>query len=104
MLAKKDINRATLLDLLSREEYLKILFKKSTTQTTRIMVCTLYGDSIPTNFAKSIQASITQQNNLDILPVWDVIKGKWRSFHISNIISVDIVEKQEKKKEKKKKD
>jgi hypothetical protein len=68
------------------------------------MVCTLYGDSIPTNFAKSIQASVTQQNNLDILPVWDVIKGKWRSFHISNVISVDIVENQEKKKEKKKKD
>jgi hypothetical protein len=104
MLAKKDINRATLLDLLSREEYLKILFKKSTTQTTRIMVCTLYADSIPTSFAKSIQATTNQQNNLDILPVWDVIKGRWRSFHISNIISVDIVEKQEKKKEKKKKD
>ena len=104
MLAKKDINRATLLNLLSNEEYLKILFKKSTTQTTRIMVCTLYGDSIPTNFAKSIQESITQKNNLDILPVWDVIKGKWRSFHISNVISVNIIEKEEKKKEKKKKD
>lgn len=104
MLAKKDINRATLLDLLSREDYLKILFKKSTTQTMRIMVCTLYGDSMPMSFAKSIQATINQQDNLDILAVWDVIKGRWRSFHISNVISVDIVENQEKKKEKKKKD
>jgi hypothetical protein len=68
------------------------------------MVCTLYGDSIPTNFAKSIQESITQKNNLDILPVWDVIKGKCRSFNISNVISVNIIEKEEKKKEKKKKD
>ena len=93
MLDDKEINRGTLLDLLSKEEYLKILFKKSTTQTMRTMICTLYGDSIPTSFAKSIEATIKQNDNLDILPVWDVIKGKWRSFHISNIISVDIIEK-----------
>lgn len=93
MLSDKEINRGTLLDLLSKEEYLKILFKKSTTQTMRTMICTLYGDSIPTSFAKSIEATINQNDNLDILPVWDVIKGKWRSFHISNIISVDIIEK-----------
>ena len=104
MLDDKEINRSNLLKLLLQEEYLKILFKKSTTKTMRTMICTLYGDSIPTSFAKSIEATIKQNDNLDILPVWDVIKGKWRSFHISNIISVDIVEKQEKKKEEKKKD
>ena len=104
MLSDKEINRSNLLKLLLQEEYLKILFKKSTTQTMRTMICTLYGDSIPTSFAKSIEATIKQNDNLDILPVWDVIKGKWRSFHISNIISVDIVEKQEKKKEEKKKE
>lgn len=93
MLSDKDINRSNLLKLLLQEEYLKILFKKSTTQTMRTMICTLYGDSIPTSFAKSIEATIKQNDNLDILPVWDVIKGKWRSFHISNIISVDIIEK-----------
>ena len=93
MLSDKDINRSNLLKLLLQEEYLKILFKKSTTQTMRTMICTLYGDSIPTSFAKSIEATIKQNDNLDILPVWDVIKGKWRSFHISNIISVDIMEK-----------
>jgi len=93
MLSDKEINRSNLLKLLVQEEYLKILFKKSTTQTIRTMICTLYGDSIPTSFAKAIQATINQNDNLDILPVWDVIKGKWRSFHISNIISVDIMEK-----------
>ena len=93
MLSDKDINRSNLLKLLLQEEYLKILFKKSTTQTMRTMICTLYGDSIPTSFAKSIEATIKQNDNLDILPVWDVIIGKWRSFHISNIISVDIMEK-----------
>lgn len=93
MLSDKDINRSNLLKLLLQEEYLKILFKKSTTQTMRTMICTLYGNSIPTSFAKSIEATINQNDNLDILPVWDVIKGKWRSFHISNIISVDIIEK-----------
>jgi hypothetical protein len=93
MLSDKEINRSNLLKLLVQEEYLKILFKKSTTQTMRTMICTLYGDSIPTSFAKAIQATINQNDNLDILPVWDVIKGKWRSFHISNIISVDIMEK-----------
>ena len=93
MLDDKEINRSNLLKLLLQEEYLKILFKKSTTQTMRTMICTLYGDSIPTSFAKSIEATIKQNDNLDILPVWDVIKGKWRSFHISNIISVDIMKK-----------
>lgn len=93
MLSDKEINRSNLLKLLLQEEYLKILFKKSTTQTMRTMICTLYGDSIPTSFAKSIEATINQNDNLDILPVWDVIIGKWRSFHISNIISVDIMEK-----------
>ena len=93
MLSDKEINRSNLLKLLLQEEYLKILFKKSTTQTMRTMICTLYGDSIPTSFAKSIEATIKQNDNLDILPVWDVIKGKWRSFHISNIISVDIMKK-----------
>ena len=93
MLSDKEINRSNLLKLLLQEEYLKILFKKSTTQTMRTMICTLYGDSIPTSFAKSIEATIKQNDNLDILPVWDIIKGKWRSFHISNIISVDIMEK-----------
>ena len=93
MLSDKEINRSNLLKLLLQEEYLKILFKKSTTQTMRTMICTLYGDSIPTSFAKSIEATIKQNDNLDILPVWDVIKGKWRSFHISNIISVDIIKK-----------
>ena len=93
MLDDKEINRSNLLKLLLQEEYLKILFKKSTTQTMRTMICTLYGDSIPTSFAKSIEATIKQNDNLDILPVWDIIKGKWRSFHISNIISVDIMEK-----------
>lgn len=93
MLDNKDINRSNLLKLLLQEEYLKILFKKSTTQTMRTMICTLYGNSIPTSFAKSIEATIKQNDNLDILPVWDIIKGKWRSFHISNIISVDIMEK-----------
>ena len=93
MLSDKDINRSNLLKLLLQEEYLKILFKKSTTQTMRTMICTLYGDSIPTSFAKSIEATIKQNDNLDILPVWDIIKGKWRSFHISNIISVDIMKK-----------
>ena len=93
MLSDKEINRSNLLKLLLQEEYLKILFKKSTTQTMRTMICTLYGDSIPTSFAKSIEATIKQNDNLDILPVWDVIKGKWRSFHISNIISVNIMEK-----------
>ncbi len=104
MLAKKDINRSNLIQLLTQEEYLKVLFKKSTSygpaQTIRTMICTLYADSIPSNYAKSISATLFQNNNLNILPVWDVIKGKWRSFSISNIISVEIIEKQKNKKKK----
>ena len=42
---------------------------------------------------KNLSEFTNQNDNLDILPVWDVIIGKWRSFHISNIISVDIMKK-----------
>lgn len=96
MLAKKDINRSTLLGLLTSEEYLRIVFKKSTTQTIRTMVCTLYWDSIPSNYAKTITAIIEDNTNLDVIPVWEITQGRWKSFHISNIISVNIEEKKKK--------
>ena len=103
MLSKRDINRDNLIHLLLSEEFIEVVFTKSTTNTIRSMVCSLRSDAIPIRFDKSIKTTLERKND-DILPVWDLIKGEWRSFKISNIISVqtheDLVTKKKTKKKK----
>lgn len=89
MLAKKDINRAMLLDLLTKEAYIKVTFTKVTTNTVRVMYCTLKDILIPTIFSKSIAITLSSKEDPNLLPVWDVIKSGWRSFKISTILSVE---------------
>ena len=88
MLSKQDINRENLLQLLMSEEFIKVMFTKSTTNTVRTMLCSLRTEYVPIRFEKSIKATLANKNE-DILPVWDIIKGEWRSFKISSIISVE---------------
>lgn len=89
MLPKNEINRSSLLKLLSTKPVLKITFKKSTTNSIRVMLCTLSSTEIPSNHQKALASVFTDTSNPDILPVWDIVKGGWRSFRISNILSVD---------------
>jgi len=92
MLNKRDINRNNLLKLLTENEEITVVFMKRTTNTVRTMHCTLHTNVVPFSFSGSIKKTIGEKTNLDILPVWDTIKHKWRSFYISTILSVDIPE------------
>lgn len=89
MLDKNNINKPTLINLLTTEAYLKVIFTKVTTGSIRVMYCTLKDVLIPTMFANSITNTLSNKNDPDLLPVWDINNGGWRSFRISTIISVE---------------
>lgn len=52
--------------------------------TLRQMKCTLKADCLPT-FDENKK---NRAENPDVLPVWDIEKGEWRSFRIDTIKSV----------------
>ena len=96
MLNKKDINRPSILNMLIKYPNVEILFKK-VNGGTKTLHCTLMESAIPTNNHKSLGMIFTQQDNLNIIPVWDIIGGGWKSFRIENIISIEDPEEQNKK-------
>lgn len=53
--------------------------------TLRQMKCTLKESHLPTFEEDSKK---TRKDNLDVLPVWDIENGEWRSFRIDSIKSV----------------
>lgn len=54
--------------------------------TTRVMKCTLNPDVIEESEKKTER---TRTPNLEVLNVWDVEKGGWRSFRLESIQTVD---------------
>ena len=55
----------------------------------RIMDCTLQEHMIPATDANK------RKQNEDVLPVFDINKGEWRSFRLDSIINVEILEYQD---------
>ena len=55
----------------------------------RIMGCTLQEHMIPATDANN------RKQNEDVLPVFDINKGEWRSFRLDSIINVEILEYQD---------
>ena len=58
--------------------------------SSRFLLCTLNPKDIPSNYSSSITKIIDPSANLtnppideDLLPVWDISDGKWKSFRIS---------------------
>jgi predicted DNA-binding transcriptional regulator YafY len=51
------------------------------------MLCTLKADQLPAKFEKAIEGIYRPAVDEDLLPVWDVTEGKWKSFRISKIVS-----------------
>lgn len=92
----KDINRNTLLQVLSKGKC-KITFNKID-NTVRTMVCTLKSDFLPGKYESYPEKISRSGENLEILPVWDVEKGDWRSFRISKITMVMTIDETEGKK------
>jgi hypothetical protein len=62
-------------------------FVKVKDGSTRVLYCTLHFSMIPTKFSKSLEKILNQNPpDPDILPVWDVAEGKWKSFRISKMV------------------
>lgn len=65
----------------------QISFTKVKDNTTRIIYCTLNKSFIPTKFEQSVNKILTEKNpDIDLMPIWDAVEGKWKSFKISKSI------------------
>jgi len=84
---KQDLNRPALIKFLT-EGICEISFTKVKDGTTRMMYCTLHPNIIPSKYTITTQKLITETNppDSDLLPIWDVVEGKWKSFRISKAV------------------
>ena len=65
----------------------QISFTKVKDNSNRVIYCTLHKSFIPTKFAPAVDKIFTEKNlDLDIMPIWDIAEGKWKSFRISNSV------------------
>jgi len=70
---------------LAQDRVITVTFKKKNGDT-RIMDCTLLEKFLP------VQLDIentTTRDNPDVLVVWDITSGGWRSFRIDSIIAIE---------------
>lgn len=79
---------------IGREDLIKFLvegicqvsFIKVKDGSNRAIYCTLNSGFIPKQFGTSINNLFkSQPNDPDIMPIWDVVEGKWKSFRISKM-------------------
>lgn len=64
----------------------QVSFIKVKDGSNRAIYCTLDYGFIPKQFEQSLEKVITQQPaDPDIMPIWDVVEGKWKSFRISKM-------------------
>jgi hypothetical protein len=61
-----------------------VTFKKKD-GSLREMRCTLKESHLPSFDLNTVK---TRKDNLDVLPVWDIENGEWRSFRIDSIKTV----------------
>jgi hypothetical protein len=86
ILLQNNIDRQILLKFLA-EGICQVSFTKVKDNTNRILLCTLDVKQIPSSFAKAIEGVYKPTIDEDLLPVWDITDGKWKSFRISKINS-----------------
>jgi hypothetical protein len=86
ILQQNNIDRQILLKFLG-EGICQVSFTKVKDNTNRVMLCTLKADQLPAKFEKAIEGIYRPAVDEDLLPVWDVTEGKWKSFRISKIVS-----------------
>ena len=83
---ENNINRQVLLKYLV-EGICQVSFTKVKDNTNRILLCTLNPGSLPAKFTKAVETVLKPAEDEDLLPVWDVVDGKWKSFRISKVNS-----------------
>ena len=68
-----------------REAVLEVQFKK-VDGTSRTMRCTLKPDMLPPSYVtEAEQEKKFHKENENVVAVWDVTKGGWRSFRMDSI-------------------
>ena len=84
---KRELSRSILIKFLT-EGICEISFNKVKDGTNRIIYCTLHPDLIPSKYTVTTQKLISETNppDPDLLPIWDVAEGKWKSFRISKAV------------------
>jgi hypothetical protein len=85
MLRPEELHRDIILKNLTNG-ICKVIFKKVTDGRFRSMLCTLNPDYVPMKFEKGIMEVFkSEQDDIDLVPVFDIIHKDWRSFRIRTI-------------------
>jgi hypothetical protein len=99
LLHKENLNRKTIIDFL-KEKNCKITFNKVKDNTTRTILGTLNPSDLPERYNLSLDKVFSEDPyDPDIVPIWDIIEGAWKSFRISKIITFNVVDTELDKKE-----
>ena len=81
------MKRETLIKNLQKR-VMKITFTKVNGEE-RIMDCTLQEHMIPLTDEKN------RKENEEVLPVFDINKGEWRSFRLDSVTNIELLEYQD---------
>ena len=81
------MNRDTLIKNLQKKT-MRITFTKVNGEE-RVMDCSLQEHIIPPTDAKN------RKENEEVLPVFDINKGEWRSFRLDSITNIEALEYQD---------
>jgi hypothetical protein len=97
---QNDIRRPILQKYLL-EGICKVVFEKVKDSSSRTLICTLKPELLPPKYTETIEKILAPAVDEDLLPVWDINEGKWKSFRISKIQAFSTTEELERKKPKK---
>ena len=81
------VNRETLIKNLQKKS-MRITFTK-VNGDERIMDCTLQEHMIPQT------GESNRKKNEEVLPVFDINKGEWRSFRLDSVTNIELLEYQD---------
>ena len=71
-----------------QKKVMKITFTKVNGEE-RVMDCTLQENIVPpTKYTD-------RKRNEEVLPVWDINKGEWRSFRLDSVTNIELLEYQD---------
>ena len=76
-----------------REQVVEVAFNKVSDGSVRVMRCTLRKDLLPKDYIEEeAQEKAFHQTNPDVIAVWDVQKGGWRSFRVDSVEYLQIID------------
>lgn len=82
---QNEIDRQSLVSFLLKG-ICQVSFIKVKDGSNRVIYCTLNYGFIPKNFETSIDKTISGSGfDPDIIPIWDVMEQKWKSFRLSKM-------------------